>query len=165
MSGRTRRSHFELLLEHAGDLDVEVEWADLGSDRGDYDDATKVIRLNHCAGLIECQLADTLSHEIGHAIFGDTSTAPSIERRASEMGASLLIEPSEYAAAEEMVGTHAGALGIELGVTRDVVLAWRRWCKKRYPIERLRLDRLDLDSGDIDDAGSRVGLDDDAVYD
>lgn len=125
----------DMLFEHAGDLGVEIEWHDLGERRGDYNERRKVIRLHR--GLTRNQIVDVFSHEVGHAVFGDESTAPCIERRASEYGASLVIEPDEYAAAERMVGPHAGALAVELGVTRHLIEAWRRWYLRRRPAERM----------------------------
>lgn len=116
----------DLLYRHAADLGVEVEWHDLGpTRRGDYCDDLKVIRMNH--RLTGWQATATLAHEIGHAIYGDRGHHPATERRADRMGASLVITPAEYRAAERLVGHHPGALAHELGVTPRLVLAWRDW--------------------------------------
>lgn len=48
-------------------------------------------------------------------------------RRDLSSRAALLITTEEYAEAEQLVGDHPGALAQELGVTRRLVLAWRRW--------------------------------------
>lgn len=126
-----------MLFAHCGDLGIEVEWADLGDvRRGHYLDDTKTIVLNR--RMTHAQVTATLAHELGHAIFGDRATTPRLERRASEYGAALIITPRQYAAAEHLVGSHAGALAVELGVTPHLIEAWRRWAKRRLPIERLR---------------------------
>lgn len=123
------------LLQHAADMDVEVEWCPkMRGRRGDYSSEHKRIRLDRT--LTRPQLVTTLAHEVGHAVFDDVGTTPAIERRASEMGASLVISPAEYEAAERLVGPHPGALAVELGVTRHLVEAWRRWYAKRWPREQ-----------------------------
>lgn len=127
----------DLLFAHCGDLGIEVEWADLGDiRRGHYLDDARTIVLNR--RLTRAQLTTTLAHEIGHAVFGDRATTPRLERRASEYGASLIITPRQYAAAERLVGHHLGALAAELGVTPHLVEAWQRWAHKRMPLERRR---------------------------
>lgn len=140
------------LLAHCGDLNIEVEWADLGNyRRGEYHDDAKLIRLNQ--RLTRVQATATLAHEIGHATFGDRCTNPVSERRAWEYGASLAVEVDEYAAAEALVGCHSGALADALGVTPKLIEAWRRWYRKRYPVEVQRLDELADD--DLVDHGAR----------
>lgn len=127
----------DLLFAHCGDLGLTVEWADLGDiRRGHYLDDTGTIVLNH--RLTRAQMTATLAHEIGHAVFGDRSTVPRLERRASEYGASLIITPRQYAAAEALVGSHPGALADELGVTPHLIEAWRRWAKRRLPLKNRR---------------------------
>jgi hypothetical protein len=133
-----------LLFAHCGDLGIEVEWAHMGRRRGEYLDDRRVIRLN--PGLTTSQLTATLAHEVGHAIFGDRCSTPANERRAWELGASLIITPAQYAAAEEMVGCHTGALATELEVTPVLIEAWRRWYRKRRPVEVSRLTAPELSS-------------------
>lgn len=118
------------LLEHAADLGLEVRWADLGDlRRGHYLRDLQLIVLNN--RLTGAQATATLAHEIGHAVFGDGCSTPRIERRASEVGASLAIEVEDYERAERLVGPHLGALADELGVTPHLVEAWRRWYGRR----------------------------------
>lgn len=117
------------LLEHAADLGLEVRWADLGDiRRGHYLRDLHLIVLNN--RLTRAQATATLAHEIGHAVFGDRCSTPRAERRASEVGASLVIEVGEYERAERLVGPHLGALADELGVTPHLVEAWRRWYER-----------------------------------
>ena len=122
-----RLDKFDVLLRHAADLSLTVEWSsDLPADcHGFYEDAERVIVLNY-----QCradQALAALAHEVGHGVFGDRCSTEAIERRADELGASLIVTAAEYAEAEAEVGAHAGALARRLGITRDLVLAWRRW--------------------------------------
>lgn len=134
----------DLLHAHCGDLEIEVEWVDLGPRRrGHYLDDSGVIELN--TRLTRAQATATLAHEVGHATFRDRCTTPANERRAWEYGAALIITVDEYATAEDLVGHHTGALATELGVTPILIEAWRRWYLKRYPRE-IERDRL-LGSG------------------
>lgn len=127
----------DLLYAHCADLGLEVEWGDLAPRyRGVYLDDHRRIILDH--QLTRVQVTSTLSHEVGHATFGDRCSSRRNELRAWEYGASLIITPTEYAAAEELVGPHPGALALELGVTPKVVEAWRRWFAKRRPVELTR---------------------------
>jgi Zn-dependent peptidase ImmA (M78 family) len=103
-----------------------VAWADLGDlRRGLYHDDERLIVLN--TRLTGAQATATLAHEMGHAAFGDRASTPRAERRASEYGAALVIDEQDYRRAESLVGPHPGALADELGVTRHLVEAWRRW--------------------------------------
>lgn len=122
---------FDELAQHAGDLRIDVAWTfDLpGSIHAYYEDDGQLIVLNQrCT---QAQVVSALAHEVGHAVFGDRCSTEAIERRADEYGASLVITRDEYAAAERLVGPHAGALARQLDVTRDLVLAWRRWWHRR----------------------------------
>lgn len=117
----------DVLCQHAADLGLDVEWTcDLPGDcHGYYEDDAQLVVLNYRCTV--AQAISALAHEIGHAVFGDRCSTEAVERRADEYGASIIVTPGEYAAAEELVGTHPGALARHLGVTRDLVLAWRRW--------------------------------------
>jgi hypothetical protein len=119
-----------LLLAHAADLGLDVEWADLGDvRRGHYLADRRLIVLND--RLTRPQALATLAHELGHALAGDRCSTPDAERRASELGASLVIGVADYERAERLVGQHLGALADELGVTPHLVAAWRRWYARR----------------------------------
>lgn len=122
---------FDLLLRHCADLGIEVEYVDLGSTRfGEYHDARRVILLNQRNRAD--QMLSTLGHEITHAVWRENGKTARCAR-ADEGSAALIITPEEYAAAEQEVGSHAGALAQELGVTRRIVLAWRRWYTRTHP--------------------------------
>lgn len=121
---------FDRLCWHAADLGLDVLWSwDLPDDcHGFYEDADRLIVLNYqCT---QAQAVAALAHEVAHGVFGDRCSTEAVERRADEYGASLVIEPEEYAAAEQLVGSHPGALARQLEVTRDLVLAWRRWWRR-----------------------------------
>lgn len=118
---------FDALAIQAADLGIDIRWSfDLPDDiHGYYEDDELIIVLN--ARCTYAQAISALAHEVGHAIFGDRCSSEAFERRADEMGASYVITRAAYAEAELLVGPHAGALARQLGVTRDLVLAWRRW--------------------------------------
>lgn len=124
------RDRFDLIAAHCADLGIPVEWDDLGPQRRG---TCQVIRgriiLNR--RLTMAQAASTLAHEVGHWVFGDVRSTPQAERRAWEYGASLIVSPAEYAAAERVVGHHTSALAIELGVTPRLIEEWRRWWERR----------------------------------
>jgi hypothetical protein len=129
------------LLRHCADLGIEVEWPlDLPPRRrGEYRWWCDRIALDY--RLTDVQAASSLAHELGHRVFGDRCSTPTVERRADEYAAALLVTPDEYRAAEEHVGHHIGALAVELGVTTRLVIAWRRWWETRgqfLPPETLR---------------------------
>ena len=90
-----------------------------GAAHGYYRDSERLIVLDLC--LAESAEVSVLSHELGHAHYRDTGTDPRQEVRADRWAARRLIDPHEYARAEEMVGPHPGALAVELGVSRWVV--------------------------------------------
>ena len=124
------RNRLDEVLRHCADVGLQVEWADLGERiRGGYRWRDGVIVLS--LRLTGAQAVATLVHEIGHARFGDRCSSPAGERRAWEYGAAFLIHPAEYRAAESIVGHHAAALAIELGVTPKLIEAWRRWWETR----------------------------------
>lgn len=120
----------DLLFAHCADLGVDVEWADLGEKRrGEFHCDRHKIVLNR--RLTRRQATATLAHEVGHLTFGDRCSTPVAERRASEYGASLIINVKDYQAAEKLCGPHLGALADELGVTPHLVEAWRRWYRRK----------------------------------
>lgn len=121
----------DLLFRHASDLGLTVEWAPLGDTRrGEYHHDRRLIILNRA--LTRAQAVACLAHEVGHAIHGDRGHHPAAERRADEMGASLIITPEAYRQAEAVAGAHPGAIALVLGVTPRLVLAWQRWWS-RHP--------------------------------
>ena len=130
MDGDLNGDRLDELFRHCADLGVDVMWKDLGDKRrGEYhrDDDTIVLSPR----LTGRQAVACLAHELGHHRFGHACSSPANERRAWEYGAALVLTPAEYAVAEARVGRHPGALAIELGVTPQLVEAWRRWWHKR----------------------------------
>ncbi|GFK18911.1 hypothetical protein KbCgl_14830 [Corynebacterium glutamicum] len=71
----------------------------------------------------------TLAHEMGHAVHDD-QPAPDArayarqEARADRWAAGALITQEQYRAAEALVGSHPGALALELGVTTHIIHTW-----------------------------------------
>lgn len=127
------------LFQHCADLGIDVEWADFGEyRRGEYRRIGDTIVLS--PRLTRRQTIATLAHELGHQRFGDTCSTPANERRAWEYGAAMLISPTQYRAAEALVGHHLCDLAIELEVTPKLIEAWRRWYHRRgHLLERARL--------------------------
>ena len=121
------RDRDDALYQHAADLGLDVEWTfDLPDEcHGYYEDDERLVVLNYRCTQAQARFA--LAHEVAHAIYGDRCSGEWIERRADELAASLLLTSEQYAAAEAIVGPHAGALARELDVTRRCILAWRRW--------------------------------------
>lgn len=122
---------FDLLLHHCADLGINVDYEDLGPGRfGEYRDWESRIILNPRNRAD--QMLSTLGHEITHAVWRENGKTARCAR-ADEGSAALIISPAEYAAAEREVGSHAGALADHLGVTRRIVIAWRRWYARTHP--------------------------------
>ncbi len=125
----TARDRFDVAAAHCADLGITIEWADLGPTlRGLCAVRSDVILLNRRLTL--AQAAATLAHEIGHWTFGDLESTPARERRAWQYGAALLIDPSEYARAERLVGPRPAALALELGVTPRLIESWQAWWRR-----------------------------------
>lgn len=100
-----------------------------GTTLGGYRPQTATIRL--APGLSARAACSVLAHELGHAVLGHTPASDGVsnavqERRADEWAARLLIAPEAYAAAERARGTHLASLAYELGVTVELVTAYRR---------------------------------------
>ena len=127
---------FDLLLHHCADLGINVDYADLGPTRfGEYRDDESRIILN--TRNRADQMLSTLGHEISHAIWRESGKTARCAR-ADEGSAALIISPAGYEQAEAEVGDHAGALAEYLGVTRRIILAWRRWYARTHdprPVE------------------------------
>lgn len=122
------RDRFDVFMQHCSDVGVEVEWQELRV-RGHCLAREDRIILNRQLTFV--QAASTGMHEFAHWSFGDLVSTPAAERRAWEYGASLLVEPAEYARAESIVGSDPRALALELDVTVRVIEAWRRWWQRR----------------------------------
>lgn len=126
------------LLALARTRGVVVEWSPALGEyvRGLYEHDRRTITLGR--GLTTAQARATLAHELGHAWYGhrwtgDPHRDAAAERLADEHAARLLVAPDAYANAERLVGPHPGALARELGVTPDIVRAWRRTRSRTPP--------------------------------
>lgn len=100
---------------------------------GGYEPHTATIRVT--PGLSARATSSVIAHELGHAMLGHTPTADSSirarqERRADEWAARLLIDADAYAEAERARGTHPASLAFELGVTVELVTAYRRLLRR-----------------------------------
>lgn len=140
-----------LLFAHAADLGLAVEWADLGSRRGEYRDESKRIILNN--RLTRAQATATLAHELGHAHYGDQCSSAAVERRAWRYGARLAIALDDYRDAEAAVGPAGAAIADELGVTAQLVEAWREAfaeeSQRRAPIPAPRCVASESEHGPV----------------
>lgn len=119
------------LLDVAAQLGVRIIYTDdLPDDRdGDYHEESKTIRLR--AGMHARHHRSVLAHELAHAVFGDVPSqfGPvnlKQEARAEAWAALRLIDLDDYRAAEASCRGHAGAMAIELGVMRSIVVAYQR---------------------------------------
>ncbi|MDQ1131175.1 ImmA/IrrE family metallo-endopeptidase [Microbacterium sp. SORGH_AS_0888] len=110
-------------------LGVTVEYVDLPRDRdGEYVHSLGLIRLQR--GMATRLHRSVLAHECAHAVFADVPS-PSAqvnrkqERRADEWAAQRLIDIREYERAEALHQGNIEALAVELGVTVDLIRAFR----------------------------------------
>lgn len=81
-------------------------------------------------GMPYAETVCAVAHELGHAHYGDGISVDVVrdvrqERRADRWAARLLISEADYRMAEVLVGSHAGALAAELGVTVEFINIWR----------------------------------------
>ncbi|ARC56037.1 hypothetical protein AS850_02980 [Frondihabitans sp. 762G35] len=75
-----------------------------------------------------------IAHELGHAYYGhdcDHGESSAQERQADAYAAALLVDPYDYAELER-ISADAHYIAEELGVTEDVVYAFRAHCLKQY---------------------------------
>lgn len=119
------------LFELARVLSVEIEYTDLTHlDRdGDYDHATRVIRLQ--SGMAHRLLRSVLAHEVAHAVFEDipSRNVPANakqERRADEWAALQLVDLIEYRDAELLHDGNVALMAQALDVIEDIVYAYQR---------------------------------------
>lgn len=117
------------LYEMLDALGVTVEYCELPSDRdGDYCHKDRHLRVQH--GLPYRRYRSTIAHETAHAVFGDVPSrfgplTAKQERRADEWAALRLIDLAEYQQQEHRHDGHVEAMAIALGVTVELVEAYR----------------------------------------
>lgn len=121
------------LLAFAESKKIRVQEAPLHRVRGFYQPETRLIVIS--SHLTQIQAHCTLAHELGHAVYGDRPTRNHSqhdfqERRANEWAATTIIDPHDYAEAEQLYGPHPGALAQQLRVTRELIEAWQN-CYRR----------------------------------
>lgn len=111
----------------ANEMNVNVREVRLQTIRGLYHHETRLIVVS--TTLTQAQAYSTLAHELGHAYYEDTPASGVLhdfqERRATTWAAQTVIDPYEYANAEEQYGHHPGSLAQQLGVTRELIEAWQ----------------------------------------
>lgn len=115
------------LLQLADELGLTViERA--SSKLGGYHHGSRTIRLD--PKLSRRAARSVLAHEIAHALFEDQPTPygpvrAKQERRANEWAALYLIRPEAFAEAEHLRGGHTASMAHDLGVTVEIVDAFR----------------------------------------
>jgi hypothetical protein len=123
--------------QHAERLSLTVEERKLPSrHRGEYHHGERLILL--APGLNHREARCTLTHEILHALAGDTPSpfGPLHRRqeiRARRGAAHLLIDAGEYAAAEQLRDGHLRSIAYDLEVTVRIVTDWRTYCASEDP--------------------------------
>jgi Zn-dependent peptidase ImmA (M78 family) len=117
------------LIREASKLGVRVEERRLPSGLcGVYYEPARLIVLDE--SLPDFQRRCTLCHELVHARYHDsgcgTAYGVKAERRARRETALRLINPVDYAAAEQVYDGCAWRIACELGVTMQVVMDYRQ---------------------------------------
>lgn len=87
-------------------------------------------RVLYRTGLSYTETLCAVAHELGHAYHGDDYAEDHLrdarqEARADRWAVRALITQRDYAEAEQLVGSHPGALAVELGVTVEYIHIWR----------------------------------------
>ncbi len=119
----------EYLLQLADQAGITIEYARPREGRdGEYHHDQKLIRLRR--GMNARLHRSVLAHELGHAAFDDRPSRfgpvhAKQERRAEEWAALRLISIDDYRHVEQIHSGHPGAIAIELGVMRSIVVAFQ----------------------------------------
>lgn len=114
------------LLSLARELGLDVVER-RGKHLGGYHARSRTIRLD--PNMPRRVARSVLAHEIAHHVFGDEPSfhgpvRAKQERRANEWAALYLIDPAEYAAAEQTRGAHAPSIAHDLDVTVELIHAF-----------------------------------------
>ncbi len=119
------QAQFTELEAEASCLGVHVTWQELPCGIcGVYDWRHDRIVLHD--GLTPVQARCTLCHELEHVRHGDFTCGGKGEARARRRTALRLVDPVEYAAAEQVYDGCAWRIACELGVTMQVVSDYRQ---------------------------------------
>jgi hypothetical protein len=119
----------EYLEDLARQAGVSVEYTRLRHGRdGEYIHDRKLIRLR--PGMNARLHRSVLAHELAHAAFGHRPThfgpvQAKQERMAEEWAALRLISPADYRHVEDIHAGHPGAMALELGVMKSIVIAYQ----------------------------------------
>lgn len=122
---------FTELLTTIEENGITVKWARLSTINAGWDPTTRTIWLDNRLDGINAKCI--LAHEYAHALLGhDTHQHDDGHETHADIFASrLLINPVEYALAEQLHGTSTVNIADELGVTRWAVDAYRAWLATR----------------------------------
>ncbi|MGQ4531811.1 ImmA/IrrE family metallo-endopeptidase [Dermabacteraceae bacterium P13138] len=112
----------ETLCDWAEQNGIPVIWTPHLSEAGRWVQTHGVILIR--PDMPEAATVSVLAHELGHWWYGDTGSSSSIEARAWQWAARVLIDPADYARAEQ-IHPSAGSIARELGVLTDVVDGYR----------------------------------------
>lgn len=115
------------LVDQAG---ITIEYGRIRDGRdGEYHHARSLIRLR--PGMSARKHRSVLAHELAHAAFAHVPSQfgpvhAKQERMADEWAALRLIDMHDYRHLEELHHGHAGAIALDLGVLRSIVIAYQR---------------------------------------
>lgn len=125
---RLRRVDVEKLAEEAG---ISINYAVLpaSSPHAYWDSTQRTITVRY--GLPHRYTRSLIAHELGHAHYGHTKSAPKSERQADEYAAHILIDEDEYRQAESTYGTDTETLAFILNVSPGLIEVWRECLARR----------------------------------
>lgn len=114
------------LAEAAG---VTITWHK-GGPQGAWIPHRHQISIRH--GMDDTTTRSVLAHELAHMALGHPPCANAQqEKRADQFAARLLISTVDYRLAEEMFDANQQQIAAELGVTLDLLSAWREYRSTR----------------------------------
>lgn len=102
---------------------IKLEFIKNLPQRGLYEHQQRRIQLMD--GMTQPRMISTLAHELGHAYYGDETTSQHIEQRAWQYAAKLLLTHEQVKEAT-LAYEHPILIAHELGVTTEVIEAWRQ---------------------------------------
>ena len=105
-------------------------WSTDLPDEARWHEGAQVIAVRY--GMSERRTVSVIAHELGHWWHADWCSSPAAEARAWRFAGSMLVDPVEYAEAEQ--AHHAlGAIARHLGVLTDVVRGYRETLEGKIP--------------------------------
>lgn len=120
-------ANLEALVDYTHRQDITVQFVANLPRFGDYNHSKRQIRL--LKGTPTARTISTLAHELGHAAHGDTNSTDFKEQRAWEYAARLLLKHRQVVEATRLY-EHPTLIAHELGVTPEVVEAWRKYYER-----------------------------------